>query len=104
MRPGPLPELPLRAIVVGERHRQDLGDLSALTASIAERGLLHPIVVRPDGQLVPDGTYKVVIEVPEDEIRPGAWAAVEFTKGAAPQTVMAPNMPPFTGLVIKYQP
>lgn len=40
------------AIRIGYRHRQDLGDLSGLAASIATHGLLHPIVVRPDGLLV----------------------------------------------------
>lgn len=32
-------------IVIGERHRHDLGDISGLAASIDEVGLLHPIVV-----------------------------------------------------------
>ena len=39
-------------IVVGTRHRKDMGDLDGLAASMAELGLLHPIVVRPDGVLV----------------------------------------------------
>ena len=34
------------------RHRRELGDLDALAASIAELGLLHPIVIRPDGTLI----------------------------------------------------
>src|SRR5262245_14395302 len=36
----------------GERHRRDIGDLGPLAASMAELGLLHPIVVRPDGTLI----------------------------------------------------
>jgi hypothetical protein len=44
--------LPLKRIHTGERHRRDMGDLSALAASIAELGLLHPIVVTPKGELV----------------------------------------------------
>jgi ParB family transcriptional regulator, chromosome partitioning protein len=39
-------------IWVGERHRRDLGDIDALAASIDEIGLLHPVVVRRDGELV----------------------------------------------------
>src|SRR5215831_15235654 len=39
-------------IVVGTRHRKDMGDVDGLAASMAELGLLHPIVVRPDGVLV----------------------------------------------------
>lgn len=39
-------------IRVGERHRRDMGDISGLAASIREVGLLHPIVITPDGALV----------------------------------------------------
>lgn len=40
------------SIVVGRRHRTDLGDLDELVESIRERGLLQPITVTPDGVLV----------------------------------------------------
>jgi N6-adenosine-specific RNA methylase IME4 len=39
-------------IRVGKRHRVDLGDVAGLGASILEVGLLHPVVVRPDGLLI----------------------------------------------------
>lgn len=39
-------------IQVGFRYRRDLGDLRALADSIAEVGLLHPVVVTPDGRLI----------------------------------------------------
>jgi ParB family chromosome partitioning protein len=39
-------------IRVGHRHRSDLGDLVPLIKSIQEVGLLHPLVVTPDMQLV----------------------------------------------------
>jgi N6-adenosine-specific RNA methylase IME4 len=39
-------------IVVGTRHRRELGDIEGLAASIDELGLLHPVVVRPDGTLI----------------------------------------------------
>ena len=39
-------------IQIGERHRRDLGDIPALARSIATVGLLHPIVVTTDGQLI----------------------------------------------------
>lgn len=39
-------------IHVGERCRKDMGDIEALAASIAEVGLLQPIVVTSDGRLV----------------------------------------------------
>lgn len=40
------------SIVVGIRHRRDMGDVEALAASIREVGLLHPIVVDPQGRLI----------------------------------------------------
>ena len=43
---------PIDRIVVGARTRRDMGDLRALAASIAEVGLLHPIVIKPDGTLI----------------------------------------------------
>jgi ParB-like chromosome segregation protein Spo0J len=39
-------------IIVGLRHRKDMGDIEALAASVREVGLLHPIVIRPDGTLI----------------------------------------------------
>ena len=39
-------------IQVGRRHRVDLGDIAGLGASIRELGLLHPVVIRPDGLLI----------------------------------------------------
>jgi len=44
--------LPIDGIRVGVRYRQDLGDLRTLAASIAEVGLLHPVVVTPEGRLI----------------------------------------------------
>lgn len=40
------------SIIIGARHRTDLGDIEALTASIAEMGLLQPPTITPDGVLV----------------------------------------------------
>jgi ParB family transcriptional regulator, chromosome partitioning protein len=42
----------ISAITIGNRHRRDLGDVSGLANSIAELGLLHPIVIRADGRLI----------------------------------------------------
>lgn len=47
--------MPIDAVVVGDRSRQDLGDLTQLKASIAGVGLLQPIVVRADGLLIAGG-------------------------------------------------
>lgn len=40
------------SISVGARHRKDLGDIAVLARSIADRGLLQPITITPDGALV----------------------------------------------------
>lgn len=43
---------PIADIRIGKRHRRDLGDVDGLAASIAELGLLHPVVVTPDNKLI----------------------------------------------------
>lgn len=45
----------LSSISVGDRRREDLGDIDGLAASIARYGLLHPIVVDDDGNLIAGG-------------------------------------------------
>lgn len=42
----------LAEISVGSRHRKDLGDIGRLCQSIQRVGLLHPIVVTPEGELI----------------------------------------------------
>ena len=42
----------IEQIQVGFRYRKDLGDLRTLADSIAEVGLLHPVVVTPEGRLI----------------------------------------------------
>jgi N6-adenosine-specific RNA methylase IME4 len=44
--------LPIDGIQVGFRYRRDLGDLRSLADSIGEVGLLHPVVVTPEGRLI----------------------------------------------------
>jgi N6-adenosine-specific RNA methylase IME4/ParB-like chromosome segregation protein Spo0J len=39
-------------INIGKRHRVDYGDVDALARSIDSVGLLHPVVIRPDGRLI----------------------------------------------------
>lgn len=39
-------------IIIGQRHRKDLGDIASLAKSIDEVGLLHPVVVTSCGVLV----------------------------------------------------
>ena len=44
--------LPIDSIRIGTRHRRDMGDIAGLAASIADVGLLHPVVVTPDNTLI----------------------------------------------------
>ena len=39
-------------IRIGPRHRKDMDDIDGLAASMAEHGLLHPVVVTPNGELI----------------------------------------------------
>lgn len=45
-------ERAVSSIIIGNRHRTDLGDIDALAASIARDGLLQPITITPEGVLV----------------------------------------------------
>jgi ParB/RepB/Spo0J family partition protein len=42
----------LGRIVVGERHRKDMGDIDGLAAWIKRVGLLQPVGITPDGHLL----------------------------------------------------
>lgn len=39
-------------IKIGKRHRVDMGDLASLVADIEQNGLLQPIAVTPEGELI----------------------------------------------------
>ena len=45
----------VESIIVGDRRREDMGDLDGLAASIEKYGLLHPIVIDDDNRLVAGG-------------------------------------------------
>ena len=42
----------ISAITIGVRHRRDLGDIEGLAASVAEVGLLYPVVITPGNVLI----------------------------------------------------
>jgi hypothetical protein len=56
------------------------------------------------GMPVPDGPYKLLIEVADDEVEAGATSEMMFEKGPAPQNLMPPDAPSWSGLVVTYQP
>lgn len=45
-------ERPINQITIGPRRRKDLGDIKELAASIQAVGLLHPVVIKPNGTLI----------------------------------------------------
>ena len=52
MKSGQWRDVSIDAITIGPRFRKDLGDIAALAESIAQIGLLHPIIVTTDYALV----------------------------------------------------
>lgn len=52
MSPEVHSERAVEAIMVGVRHRKDLGDIDELAHSINEIGMLQPITITPDGVLI----------------------------------------------------
>ena len=78
-------------IVIGERHRKDLGDLDALAASIGKLGLLQAIGVTKSNELVfgerrlracADRRSREISRVQEPEdgpIMPAPWCAPAFS-------------------------
>lgn len=55
-------EMLVASINVGDRRREDYGDIDGLAASIAEHGLLHPLVVDAFGNLVAGGRRLRAVE------------------------------------------
>jgi hypothetical protein len=58
----------------------------------------------PMGKLVPDGKYKVRIEVTEDNFTPGANGTATFTKGPMPDMESPADQKPWSGLTLDYKP
>jgi ParB family chromosome partitioning protein len=44
--------MPIGDIKIGERIRKDMGDIAGLAESIEDIGLLYPIIVTPEGELL----------------------------------------------------
>jgi hypothetical protein len=54
--------------------------------------------------LVPDGAYRIVIEVTESERKASTSSEIEFEKGAAPVALSPPDEGPYSGLSVTYSP
>jgi N6-adenosine-specific RNA methylase IME4 len=94
-------EVAISGIVIGNRHRRDMGDISELAASIEQIGLLHPIVVdRASGTLIAgerrirafqmlgrDRIPATFIDL--DRIAAGEYAENAFRKNFAPSEIVS---------------
>lgn len=49
---APAIQIRLTDVVIGERRRDDLGDIDSLAKSIKKYGLFHPIIVDPENRLI----------------------------------------------------
>jgi ParB family chromosome partitioning protein len=86
-------------IKVGRRYRRDPGDIDELAASLADVGLLHPVVVRTDGHLIAGarrlaakklGWDKVPVTVVDiDKVVSGEYAENVFRKAFTPSEIVA---------------
>jgi ParB-like nuclease domain len=89
---------PINDIVVGKRHRHDLGDIVDLARTIEEVGLLHPIPITPDGTLIAGarrlaacvhlGWENIPVHViPLQDIVRGEFAENAYRKGFLPSEI-----------------
>lgn len=65
-------KLPISAIIVGTRLREDYGDIEALAKSMEEHGLMHPIIVDEYSNLIAGGRRlkaAQLLDWPEIEVR-----------------------------------
>jgi DNA methylase/ParB/Sulfiredoxin domain len=90
----------ISSIDVGDRHRRHMGDIAALAESIADIGLLHPIVIRPDGVLIAGErrlrafrhlkrTMISATVIDTDRVLRGEYAENFFRKTFAPSEIVA---------------
>lgn len=90
----------IESIVVGPRYRRDMGDIDSLAKSIAEVGLLHPIVITPHNELIAGQrrlmacrqlgwTDVPVTVVGLDELLRGEWAENAERKDFTPTEAIA---------------
>jgi len=81
-------------------------DVMAMATLPNHNTMHHAIWTTKDwkGNIVPDGTYRLFIEVTETELNYGPLAMYDFEKGTKSVTLMPPDKPPHKGLKISYEP
>lgn len=62
--PYPYHSIAMESIVVGERFRKDYGDITTLAESIQAEGLIHPLVIDGDHNLIAGGRrYQAILKL-----------------------------------------
>lgn len=90
----------LTEIVIGKRHRIDMGDVAELAQSIVEIGLLHPIVINPMNELIAGarrlaafrhlGRLEIAVTVVDlERLVTGEYAENFFRKAFTPSEIVA---------------
>jgi hypothetical protein len=81
--------------------------MDAISRATLRRHEMHQLtwdLMDLQGAPVPDGKYKIKIELADDNFAASAIATVEFEKGPGPMMVMPQDAPPYTGLTVNYRP
>ncbi len=52
MEPGYIMQVPIHEIVIKKRIRKNLGDLASLKESMKSHGLMNPVVITPEKELI----------------------------------------------------
>jgi hypothetical protein len=82
-------------------------ELDAITAATLRTHQTHSIswdMQDPAGMVVPDGSYRIVIEVTESEREASVSEAIDLEKGATPVSLSLPSGASFSGLTLRYEP
>jgi N6-adenosine-specific RNA methylase IME4/ParB-like chromosome segregation protein Spo0J len=98
--PTSIPSRSISSIKMSRRHRKALGDIPALAANINDVGLLHPVVIQSNGQLIAGarrlaackylGWKKIPVRtIDMDKIVLGEYAENVFRKDLLPSEAVA---------------
>jgi len=81
--------------------------VDAVTANTLRPHMQHTLTWNMHDQnamVIPDGAYKLVIEVTESERKASVSAEIDFEKGPMPMTISPPDEGPYSGLTVTYSP
>lgn len=83
------------SVIVGIRHRKDMGNIDVLAASIKDVGLLHPIVITPDNVLVAgERRLEAVKQLGWDEVPATVVPLEDIVRGEYAENAIRENFRP----------